>query len=242
MTHEHAAELIALHVLDALDPGERRELEAHVATCDACRAELRALRPVADALLVAVPEREPAPGLRGRVLDAALAARAPAGRRPPATLRAALPAWLAAAAAIVIAAGGLFYANRTSQQLSAARAEIAILTAPDVVRVDLQGQPVAPDSTGRVYWSRSRGLVFSASKLPALPASKIYQLWFVTTGGAISAGLVQPGPSGDSVLTFDNPPGIVGPVALAITIEPAGGVPSPTGDKYLVGAVPAAGA
>ena len=187
-------------------------------------------------LLVAVPQ--PAPGLRGRVTR-----RGARARRPASALD------VTRGAAGVVRRGGRDRHRRRRPvrephvaQLSAARAEIAILTAPDVVRVDLQGQPVAPDSTGRVYWSRSRGLVFSASKLPALPASKIYQLWFVTAGGPVSAGLVQPGPSGDSVLTFPNPPGIVAPVTLAITIEPAGGVPSPTGDKYLVGAQPAAGA
>jgi hypothetical protein len=37
--------------------------------------------------------------------------------------------------------------------------------------------------------------------------------------------------------TFNTPPDIPQPVALAVTIEPAGGVPAPTGEKYLVGAL-----
>ena len=35
---------------------------------------------------------------------------------------------------------------------------------------------------------------------------------------------------------FATPPDIPPPVAMAVTIEPEGGVPAPTGDKYLVGA------
>ena len=34
---------------------------------------------------------------------------------------------------------------------------------------------------------------------------------------------------------FNTPQDIPQPVAMAVTIEPAGGVPAPTGDKYLVG-------
>ena len=34
---------------------------------------------------------------------------------------------------------------------------------------------------------------------------------------------------------FNTPPDIPKPVAMAVTLEPEGGVPSPTGDKYLVG-------
>jgi hypothetical protein len=31
------------------------------------------------------------------------------------------------------------------------------------------------------------------------------------------------------------PPDIAPPVAVAVTLEPSGGVPAPTGEKYLVG-------
>jgi hypothetical protein len=34
---------------------------------------------------------------------------------------------------------------------------------------------------------------------------------------------------------FETPVDLPQPVGMAVTIEPDGGVPSPTGDKYLVG-------
>jgi hypothetical protein len=34
---------------------------------------------------------------------------------------------------------------------------------------------------------------------------------------------------------FNTPPDLPKPVAMAVTLEPDGGVPAPTGDKYLVG-------
>jgi len=114
---------------------------------------------------------------------------------------------------------------------------VAILTAPDVARVDLAGQPASPNASGRAFWSRSRGLVFNASNLPPLPAGRTYQLWVVTDQAPVSAGLLTPDAQGSFSDTFDTPVDIRPPVAVAVTIEPAGGVPAPTGERYLVGAL-----
>jgi anti-sigma-K factor RskA len=110
--------------------------------------------------------------------------------------------------------------------------------APDMNRVDLAGQPVAPGATGRAFWSRSRGVVFAATQLPALPAGKTYQLWFVPANAApVSAGLITPDPTGSATVHFATPPTTPDRIAaLAVTLEPAGGMPAPTGEKYLVGA------
>ena len=115
--------------------------------------------------------------------------------------------------------------------------QLAVLAAPDLQRIDLAGQPTAPQASARAFWSRSRGLVFTASNLPTPPAGKTYQLWVLTKQPApISAGLFKP----DSQRTgcrglrhaAQNLPQ---PIGMAVTIEPEGGVPAPTGDKYLVG-------
>jgi anti-sigma-K factor RskA len=112
-----------------------------------------------------------------------------------------------------------------------------VLSAPDVARVDLAGQPAAPQASARAFWSRSRGMVFSASNLPQLPAGRTYQVWVVTAQGPISAGLITPDAQGAANAIFSTPSDIPQPVALAVTIEPLGGVAAPTGDRYLVGAV-----
>ena len=78
------------------------------------------------------------------------------------------------------------------------RRSLAVLTAPDVARIDLAGQPpVAPRASARAFWSRSRGMVFTASNLPPLPAGSVYQLWVVTKEPApLSAGLLTPDVAG----------------------------------------------
>jgi len=124
-------------------------------------------------------------------------------------------------------------AQRTA---TGAQSAVTILTAPDVARVDLAGQqPVSPGASARAFWSRSRGMVFNASNLPPLPAGRTYQLWVVTAQAPISAGLLTPDIQGSVSEVFNTPPDIPQPIAMAVTIEPAGGVPAPTGDKYLVG-------
>jgi anti-sigma-K factor RskA len=112
---------------------------------------------------------------------------------------------------------------------------VDVLTAPDVARIDLAGQPTAPSAQARALWSRQRGMVFTASNLPQLPAGRVYQVWVVTADARISAGLIMPDTTGSLTATFATPPDIAQPVAVAVTLEPAGGVPQPTGAFYLLG-------
>jgi len=125
-------------------------------------------------------------------------------------------------------------ARRTAAE---AESQIAVLAAPDLARVDLAGQPVAPRAAARAFWSRSRGLVFTASNLPALPAGRTYQLWVLSAQAPPfgSGLLLKPDPNGRVTMVFEVPADLPKPTAMAVTIEPEGGVPAPTGDKYLVG-------
>jgi anti-sigma-K factor RskA len=172
--------------------------------------------------------------------------------------------WLSAAALLIISAGLGRYSMSLQREISGLRTEVsdlnarlnqseqrvtvatrlvaladarmAVLTAPDLTEVDLQGQPpVAPRATGRAFYSRSRGLVFTASDLPPLRSGRAYQLWVVTAQSPVSAGLLEPDAAGRVTQAFNTPPDLPRPVAIAVTEEPAGGVTAPTGDKYLVG-------
>jgi anti-sigma-K factor RskA len=249
LPHDAFHELAVAYAFDTLDASERREFEAHLHTCAECQRDVQDASRLAESL-GQLPERVPLPsGLRDRVLRAATAEpgdhrsvlpRAPARTRG-------LTMWLALAASLaaVIAAGTAWMEHRqvteTQQALARALADAVetrrvmdIVTAADATRVDLAGQAAAPRAAGRVFWSASRGLFFTASSLPALPQDRIYQLWYVTAGAPVSAALVSPDTSGR--VTITRPPAVPGrPKAFALTIEPAGGVPAPTGAMYLLG-------
>jgi anti-sigma-K factor RskA len=130
------------------------------------------------------------------------------------------------------AQAGLAVAERAAAR---AHTTLAVLAAPDLARVELTSQPMAATARGRAFWSRSRGLVFTAANLPPLPVGRTYQLWIVTAQAPISAGLLTPDASGSVTAMFDTPSDVAEPVAMAVTLEPEGGVASPTGDKVLVG-------
>lgn len=286
---EPLRELASLHALGVLSAEERAELARAAAADPALAADVRLLEDTVGALGgIAVPVDPPA-RLRARVLavagiEEAGTAAAPGiavvGSRPSARGDAAdvaarrsaraLPAWLAAAAAIVLAAGLGLWALQLRGSLEAMSARVeraesevvriqravdeaqqqtrvlqvhnAVLFAPDTLRVDLAGEGPAPTSTARAFMSRHSGLVFAANQLPALPADKVYQLWVVPQGDnpvPISAGLLAPDASGHASLFFPLPAAAPPVAALAVTVEPAGGVPAPTGARVLLGGVPA---
>lgn len=73
MDHRTYRELAAGAALDDLDAMERASLEAHLGACAACRVDARALVDTAGLMALAVPQREPPAGLRGAVLAAVAA-------------------------------------------------------------------------------------------------------------------------------------------------------------------------
>jgi anti-sigma-K factor RskA len=231
--HDEAVELTGAYVLGALSADERTAFEVHLASCNRCTAEVRALRPVGDALGQSSLPIDPPPGVRAALTQAITAANA---APDTASTRTTWPAWLAIAATLALAAGAGWYAINERRESDRDRLINSVLAAPDLARIDLAGQPVAPSAMARAYWSRSNGLVVLASNLPPLPAGRIYQLWVLTKEPApMSAGLLQPDRDGRASMTVVTPVDMPAPVAMAVTIEPAGGVAAPTGDKYLVG-------
>jgi len=115
---------------------------------------------------------------------------------------------------------------------------LAVMNAPDMVQIALKAQPDAPGSSARVFMSAKKGMVLSAEHLPALQAGRTYQLWVVTKRAPVGVGTftVQADGSVIGVMPL-SPEATIDPVAVAVTIEPEGGVPAPTGPKVLVGMV-----
>src|SRR5512140_2216451 len=58
-THTDFQDNLAAYALGALDPEETAALEAHLQTCESCRAELEDYQGVSTGLLAALPPRPP---------------------------------------------------------------------------------------------------------------------------------------------------------------------------------------
>ena len=262
MTHDELRDLSGGYALGNLSEAERRAFEAHLPTCPECGEEVREFAAVAQGLAQAVPLVDPPAALRARVLGAATATATSHGAAvAPRSPRRAL-AFLSAAAAVVALALGLYAVSLQQRirvledELRAASARAAesqqqlvqyrvasdrlqqarsILAAPDLRRIDLAGQKAAPGASGRAFWSPAQGLVVAFDNLPATSPDRVYQLWVIPPGGApISAALLDLQPDGRAIaLGAQGSASRVGTVA--VTLEPAGGVPAPTGDMIVVG-------
>jgi anti-sigma-K factor RskA len=250
MTAHEWQEQAAPYALGILSPEERRAFEAHLAGCDACRADVRAYTEVGAALAHAAPTAEPPDALRDRVLAEARRVR-PIGAGTQTAPRALLP-WLAAAA-LLLAVGGAMATWRLTARVhdlergiavrdsvhAADSAALALLTGPDVNVVSLAGTNRAPSA--RIVWNHAlnRFVVF-AFDLPAAPAGRTYQLWAIAKGHApLSMGTFNTDAQGRArvVLTVDREIAALGFVDnCGLTEEPSGGSPQPTETPRLLGA------
>jgi anti-sigma-K factor RskA len=232
LAHEELAALAPAYALGSLDADESLTFTRHLDQCGICAGEVSAYAQVVATLAHAAPEAEPRPILRARVIAAVEAAHASthseAPRRSTRVVIALLP--YAALIAVTVGLGAYALTLRDNRQ----QVE-QVLAATDLARIDLAGQTTAPAAHGRALWSRNRGMVFIASNMPPLPDGRVYQVWVVTASARISAGLLAPDAAGGGAVVFSTPRDIEPPVAVAVTIEPAGGVPQPTGAFYLLG-------
>ena len=101
--------------------------------------------------------------------------------------------------------------------------------------VVLAGLEAAPNSQGRlIVDAESRRAVFLAGQLPPLEAGRVYQLWSLKDGQPASAGVFETVAGGTAIHVVEDVPETT-PDAWAVTIEPEGGVPAPTGPMVLQG-------
>lgn len=276
MTHDELRESLPAFALGALDADERREVAAHVATCDSCTAELAELDRVVMGIGLDAPPVTPPSGLRARVLQRvagepqrATPGRAPAPFVPPAHRQdrpSASPSLmrLALAASVLVAVAASFYAFALRSEIRSLRETVAasaaeatslraevitlrrnavevthvinVLKAPDMLSVSLKGQGTMPEATGRAFWSRTAGLIFTADRLPALTAGRVYQLWTITGTTATGAGIFTADAQGAASVSTPVPAGAPKPDAFGVTIEPTGGSATPTLPIVMVGA------
>lgn len=115
---------------------------------------------------------------------------------------------------------------------------IKIVNSPDIRIVDLKGLETAPSSKGKVFWDPvQHKAIFYAFNLPQPPSDKDYQLWILRGNQPIDAGVFSTDAEGAAVSTIDTIADSANLSAFAVTLEPKGGVPRPTGAMYLLGAI-----
>jgi len=131
-------------------------------------------------------------------------------------------------------------ASSREQKVATARAQAAlnVLTAPETVQVDLLPAASRPVPHGKAFYNPTGGLLFYTTNLRALPSGQTYELWLIPAQGSpVDAGVFNTDPRGNGQVILPALPQGLTAKAFAVTIEPAGGVPAPTGPKVLIGLV-----
>lgn len=263
--HDHTArfdELLPAYALGALDGDDLRELEAHIATgCAECRRQIDLWQGDLEALATTVEPIVPSAATRERILrEAAGAPLAQLAQVVPFRPRTGPPLWLALAASLllVLAAWGVWRQARLSaerdglvrqvagleRRLDQTQADnrrlaktLSLITAPGARAIQLAGLGPAQGAVGHAFINPKTGqAVVYAFDLPAPAAGKTYELWWIAAGRPpVPAGTFGVDEHGAARVEVDQVADAAEPKTWAITLEPAGGVPQPSGPMVLKG-------
>jgi hypothetical protein len=124
--------------------------------------------------------------------------------------------------------------TRSREMARASAATDKLLEMPTTKRVALMPMPGMGNGHGGVLYNAKMGMVACIGWLPAPPKGKSYQLWLVPMEGK-PMPLYVFGEEWKEPMEMHVTPGMEAK-AFAVTEEPAGGMPWPTGPKVLVGA------
>ena len=225
MTCEELRDDYELYAMGLLDEPSRTEIRAHLESgCATCTAGMKVAREILSGLAAAVPLVDPPRRLRARVLASVGTVQ-----------RNWAPVWLALAAGLVI--GAFLFGYRTQQmdrEMAVLHEMLGILNEPEARQVTF-GEGVPKPPRGRVFVHPNRGVLLLASNLPRAPEGKIYEMWVIPkAGNPVPAGLFQSSTEGTAIHLHRGGVDLGATGAVAVTLEPAGGVPAPTTQPLIV--------
>ncbi len=256
--HEELLALIPAYALGALDGDDLRELEEHLeGGCETCERELLESTRQVEALAETVEPQAPSELLKAR-LDRELDRRegvevrssSKRGWQVAAALLLAVVSWSLWERAKLQRANMQLESDRASalsqlasvqEQLDETRVALTrlaragrIVAAPDTRAVLLASLEAGANARAQTYVDpATRSAVFYASNLAPLEKDRTYQLWFIADGTPVSAGVFLAETNGTATVLVDDTAAIDDIQLWAVTIEPAGGVPQPTGPMVL---------
>lgn len=258
--HNDFEALCAGYVLDALSDEEVKEFEKMLKNASPAERDLLAkMEQVRDEFPLMTEPVAPSANVGDRLFADLASRQKPAGSSQATDDKVAgriIPIWAykAAAALFLIGSFTLVWMNadlsETVTQQGAVITELQselekqdrlldVLAAREVTLVIMGGLEPSPDGYGKILWDpENRQAVLQLANLPVPEDDKDYQLWLIKDGeNPISAGVFNFDQSSSDLFFkvehLEEPSPVSN--AFAVTLEPKGGVPQPTGDMFLLG-------
>lgn len=255
MTWDEVKELGPLYAIGALDAEAVQAIEdfLRLATVEQQR-EFSEWSEVAALLPLSLPQLAPSSGIKNdlmaRIANQQESAKEPSTAKvlpfkPKQSVPRQIPGWLRMAATIALAFSSVYLAwqnYKISGQLTTSEYKLGSLQrqfeeflSPATRVISMNGVET-PDAHAKVVWNTDKQTwEVHIKNLPAPPSGKDYQLWYVTKDAKINAAVFSTGENGNQELKLTIPPeAIKGLSATAVTLEPKGGSPQPTGKFYLL--------
>ena len=101
--------------------------------------------------------------------------------------------------------------------------------------VYLKGLEAAPDAAAKIFWMKNTGEVYiDPSNLPETPQGMQYQLWAIVDGQPVDAGMIIT-TQANKKYRIQKMKSFGKVDAFAVTLETAGGNPTPKGAMFVMG-------
>ena len=256
--HPTREEDFDLYALGALEGDEKRAIESHIAVVRRLRAQkLAEARGRIALLALAAPPVTPSPAVKERLLQQIRAV----GSVPRSEVRCAcanrkdrrarwtavlVPAFAVLAVAtffsgtkIAVSISQLAALRTTVQaqqeQFDDAREVTDLIDAGDTITVPLAQQPGMPNGDAHVMYNTKMGMLMYEGEMAPAPAEKLPAVARSRGWQTHERRSLQPAVANADHWMMKLPEGIA-PKMFAVTLEPSGGMPQPTGPMVLVGA------
>lgn len=219
-----------------LEADETATFEAHLAKCEECRRELVQIEQDLRWLPMGLPPAAPHPGLKRRIVQHVLEARAPTLRR-----------WLlpsVLAASVLLAIGGWVVGQRKVGVLETEMAALRLRSAAleDTLSV-MRGAGRILQASLQMGDQRGGLVIFADERshrwnvvvhgLPPAPAGMRYQFWFICADGMVRGSEIPSLDSRPTMFTTGMPPTGGAVLGAALTVEPMDASSGPPRGKTL---------
>ena len=232
---KHVIELLPAYALGILDEEKAVQVSDHLSECQACRFEYEAYQEVTAQIALAGVESDPSPGLKEHLFDQVGIPRSVSvpgsGERRGWLNLSFLSAWSVVSLVLILALtfGSIYMWQRINQLEQSARPG-------GMYSFAMNGTELIPDAAGYlIVGADGRNGAVIIDKLLPLDEDMEYQLWLIRDGEFTSGALLAVDEMGYGGRRVSAPENLLTYSAVSMTIEPAGGSTSPTGEIVLVG-------